>query len=245
MNAETKNTLRKLVPKPMESFGRSLKRRLTDVDCHKSYSQEGEDMILRRIFEEKLREKRPGFYVDVGAHHPKRFSNTYFFYRLAWSGINIDAMPDSMCEFRRLRPRDINLEAAFAKEPGELTYYAFDEPALNTLDVRMAQFHKDQGACRLLEERRIVTKTLGEILRRYLPAAKKVDFMSIDVEGMDLEVLQSNDWTLCRPECIISESLGSSLEDLDQNLICTFLRGQGYQPFAKTVNSMIYTQVKL
>jgi len=53
----------------------------------KSYSQEGEDLILLRIFEKK----RIGFYVDVGSHHPFRFSNTYLFYRLGWRGINIDA----------------------------------------------------------------------------------------------------------------------------------------------------------
>src|SRR4051794_14772116 len=67
-----------------------------------SYSQEGEDMILRRFFEEHGK----GFYVDVGAHHPKRFSNTYSFYKQGWSGINIDAMPGSMARFRRVRPRD-------------------------------------------------------------------------------------------------------------------------------------------
>ena len=64
-----------------------------------SYSQEGEDMILRRLFETRRR----GFYVDVGAHHPRRFSNTYYFYRQGWSGINIDAAPGSMKLFDRLR----------------------------------------------------------------------------------------------------------------------------------------------
>lgn len=57
-----------------------------------------------------FRKKKIGFYVDVGAHHPMRFSNTYFFYRMGWSGINIDAMPGSMKEFKKYRRRDINLE---------------------------------------------------------------------------------------------------------------------------------------
>jgi hypothetical protein len=75
---------------------------------HLSYAQEGEDMVLRRIFEDQPL----GFYVDVGAHHPVRFSTTYFFYRRGCRGINIDATPGSMDAFRRLRPRDINLEVA-------------------------------------------------------------------------------------------------------------------------------------
>ena len=57
-----------------------------------SFSQEGEDLVLARIFEGK----KNGFYVDIGAHHPTRFSNTHYFYRRGWSGINIDAMPGSM-----------------------------------------------------------------------------------------------------------------------------------------------------
>jgi hypothetical protein len=74
----------------------SLKKELIDLRdtifgyySKKSYSQEGEDMILNRIFEFR----NSGFYIDVGAHHPMRFSNTYFFYRKGWRGINIDAMP--------------------------------------------------------------------------------------------------------------------------------------------------------
>lgn len=75
---------------------------------HKSYSQEGEDMILSRIFGDK----KNGFYVDVGAHHPFRFSNTYLFYKRGWLGINIDAMPGSMRLFDRFRKNDINIESA-------------------------------------------------------------------------------------------------------------------------------------
>lgn len=63
----------------------------------KSYSQEGEDMVLNRYFQGK----NSGFYVDIGAHHPKRFSNTYFFYKKAWCGINIDAMLGSMDRFKK------------------------------------------------------------------------------------------------------------------------------------------------
>ena len=76
----------------------------------KSYSQEGEDIILARIFGKQ----QNGFYVDVGAHHPYRFSNTYFFYKRGWKGINIDAMPGSMKIFNKYRPRDKNIEAGIS-----------------------------------------------------------------------------------------------------------------------------------
>jgi hypothetical protein len=77
-----------------------IKNNYFDGYAIKSYSQEGEDMILQRIFE-----NQPcGFYVDVGAHHPKRFSNTYFFYKKGWRGINIEAMVGSRQLFNKMRP---------------------------------------------------------------------------------------------------------------------------------------------
>ena len=85
-------------------------------DYKKSYAQDGEDVALAAFYDTQKGYK--GFYVDIGAHHPKRFSNTYFFYKKGWSGINIDAMPGSMHGFRLLRTRDINLEMGISREKG-------------------------------------------------------------------------------------------------------------------------------
>ncbi len=82
-----------------------------DIYATKSYSQEGREIILRRILEKK---KTVGFYIDVGAHHPKRLSNTYYFYKKGWRYMNIDAKPKCMKIFRRTRPRDLNLEFAIS-----------------------------------------------------------------------------------------------------------------------------------
>ena len=106
-----------------------------DPWVNRSWSQEGEDMVLRRAFEKK----KTGFYVDVGAHYPMRFSNTNFFYSRGWSGINIDAMPGSMKKFEKYRRRDINLELGVAQEEGVLDYYVFNEPALNTFSVKLVE----------------------------------------------------------------------------------------------------------
>ena len=100
-----------------------------------SYSQEGEDLILHKIFPDK----KNGFYVDIGAHHPFRFSNTYYFYRKGWRGVNIDAAPGSMKLFNKYRSRDINIEAAISNKIETLTYYKFNDPALNTFDKDLAQ----------------------------------------------------------------------------------------------------------
>src|SRR5690554_5496726 len=77
-----------------------------------NYSQEGEDQVLKRIFENQ----NSGFYVDIGAYHPFKYSNTMHFYRQGWRGINIDASKNSMVEFNKHRPKDINIELAVSDQ---------------------------------------------------------------------------------------------------------------------------------
>jgi FkbM family methyltransferase len=194
-------------------------------------------MLLRRIFEEK----DDGFYVDVGAHQPVRFSNTYFFYRRGWCGVNIDAMPGSMAKFRRKRPRDICLEAGIARQPGEMIYYMFNEPALNSFDPTLASSRNgSKGIYKIIGTKRIVMRTLASVLDESLPAGQQIDFLSVDVEGLDYDVLLSNDWVKFRPTAVVAEAFGSSLEDLVSNQVSVFLRGQGYKLVAKSIHSVIY-----
>jgi FkbM family methyltransferase len=230
--------IKKLVPEKFKARFRQLKLDYLDGYSTKSYSQEGEDMILRRIFVNVA----TGFYVDVGAHHPKRFSNTYYFYNVGWRGINIDARPGCMGDFNKLRPRDINIEAAIDREQRELTYYMFNEPALNTFDGALSKA-RNSGATRIIAEKKIVTRKLDDILQQYLPDQQAIDFMSIDVEGLDLEVLHSNNWERYRPEYVLVECAKTSLRDIDSDDICRFMADKGYEIFAKTVKTVFYNRL--
>jgi FkbM family methyltransferase len=192
-------------------------------------------MILRRIFEGKLQ----GFYVDVGAHHPQRYSNTYYFYLNGWRGINIDAMPGGMDQFIALRPKDINLEAAIAKERKEITYYMFNEPVLNSFDEELA-LTRDKAPFSIIGKKNMFTRTLAEVLNEHLPPNQKIDFLSIDVEGLDLEVLESHNWDKFRPYCILVESCDHSLEGIERNNVFRYLQDKNYKLFAKTVNTLIF-----
>ena len=89
----------RLTPSTFKKILIEIRNKLFDGFALKSYSQEGEDMVLSRIFSDKNK----GFYVDVGAHHPIRFSNTYKFYKLGWHGINIEPNPDSFNLFTMYR----------------------------------------------------------------------------------------------------------------------------------------------
>jgi len=215
-----------------ECFIDYFRYRLFDGYALKSYSQEGEDMILRRIFEKKS----VGFYIDVGAHHPKRFSNTYFFYKKGWYGINIDAMPGSMSAFKKDRLRDINIEVPISIDEKNMTYYVFNEPALNGFDARLSREREAQNnSNKIIQSIDLRTKRLDQVLDEYLPLGKVIDFLSIDVEGLDFEVLQSNDWTKYKPEVI-----GSTLDSVVDSEVTKFLSQRGYLIYAKAVNTVIY-----
>lgn len=231
-----KKMLKMVLPKGTIEKMVDVKNNYFDGYALKSYSQEGEDMILRRLFEKQ----KSGFYVDVGAHHPKRFSNTYFFYKLGWSGINIDAMPDSMKPFEKIRPRDINIEKPLSDKKQVLTYYAFNEPALNGFSKELSEERDGKGNYFIQFTKAIETSTLTEILDNNLPKNQNIDFLSIDVEGLDFMVLKSNNFEKYKPKVILIEILGSSLNDIENNEISKYLKEYDYSIYAKAVNTVIF-----
>lgn len=201
-----------------------------------AYSQDGEDMILRRLFEGQER----GFYVDVGAHHPFRFSNTCYFHRRGWRGINIDPNPDAIEAFARARPADTNICVGVSEVTGDLSFYFFNEAALNTFDAELASERTQLPGYHLLETRSVPVWRLDDLLTEYLPRDQKIDFLSIDVEGMDLAVLRSGDWVRFRPRVLLVEARGRTFQAIEYDPINTFVAGQGYQLIAKTINTLIY-----
>jgi FkbM family methyltransferase len=230
-----------LVPLGVKKKLFHLRSKFLDVYAIRSYSQEGEDMILRRIFD-----GRPhGFYVDVGAHHPRRFSNTFFFYRRGWSGINIEPNPDGMREFRAERTRDINLQLGVSDRPGKLTYYLFDEPALNTFDGELVAQRLDTTPYKVIAKQEIAVERLDAILGQYMTVERKISFLTVDVEGLDLSVLMSNDWDRFRPECVLAEALSTSLETAMQGDLCAFMQDRQYELFAKTYNTLVFRDKQL
>lgn len=234
-------TLKRIVPSRVKRALRELRDERLGGHGVRSYSQEGEDMILRRIFEDCA----TGFYVDVGAHHPFRFSNTCHFHRRGWRGINIDAMPGSMAAFRRHRPADINLETPVGDRDEVLTYYVFDEPALNGFSRELSAERAAAGTYRITAEIPLRTRRLSEILDEHLPAGTAIDFLSVDVEGHDLAVLRSNDWEKYRPRVVLVEILGNRFSDIEGHEISALLRGHGYRPFAKAVYTVLFIQESL
>lgn len=235
MRATLKRLARKMAGNRAAESARSLLERL-DPFVNLAYSQDGEDMILRRVFERKP----SGFYVDIGAHHPFRFSNTCYFHRLGWRGINIDPNPDAIAAFVRARPSDTNICVGVSEAAGNMLFHFFNEPALNTFDADLASQRAQISGYRLLETRRIAVRRLDDLLTEYLPRDQTIDFLSIDVEGLDLSVLRSSDWSRFRPRVLLVEAHERTVQALESDPINIFVAAAGYLLIAKTVNTLIY-----
>lgn len=221
----------------LKSIIRRLLRRDPDMQPNLCYGQDGEDLILNRLLDGQAQ----GFYVDVGAHHPVRFSNTYLFYQRGWRGINIDAMPGSMKRFDRVRPRDINIECGVAGSAGRLIYHRFNEPALNTFDAAEAAY-KNKPPYHMIDTVEVAVERLDALLSRYLPTGQQIDFLSVDVEGKDEEVLRSNDWSRYRPRFILAETLRTDMLGLGACPVVQFLSSVGYTPVGKAYNTSFFAR---
>ena len=174
---------------------------------NRSFSQNGEDLILSRLLE-----KHPiGKYIDIGAHHPYRFSNTANLNIAGWKGLNVDSSEASIKIFEDFRKCDENLCIALGKTEELRTYFEFQESALNT-------FAED----RVLELQRssIYPKNVHPIkvvrAKDFLEAKYTSDtyIFTLDVEGLDLEIITDLDFNAFKPCFLIIEMNFESLEDV-------------------------------
>lgn len=198
-----------------------------------SFSQEGEDILLDHLF----LGKNNGFYVDIGAHHPQRFSNTHNFYLKGWKGLNVDTTPGSMKKFNEIRIHDINIETAIGSKKEIIDFYILNEGAMNTANEELKSaldLHKEYNV-----ERKIKVKctTLKELFRSYLPKNTIIDFMSIDIEGNDLKALQSNDWEMYRPQYLCIEDSQKDVESSFNSEISLFMKKNDYSFISRTFNT--------
>jgi FkbM family methyltransferase len=203
-----------------------------------SFSQEGEDILLDRILSGSIQN---GFYLDIGAHHPIKFSNTYFFYLRGWRGINIDANPNSMKLFNQFRPYDINVEAAIGSKLGELDYYVFNHPEVNTFISSHAKEWDGKGDVKLIEIKKVNVITLSDILQKFSKhIPKSIDLLTIDVEGMDYEIIKNFDFENYRVKFIIIEESGFNIHDVNKGEISNFLMKNRFILISRLSNSSIY-----
>jgi hypothetical protein len=173
-------------PSSWAAFVQTAEATKFDHSFSVSWSQGGEDLALLSIFGKDFK----GTYLDVGAHHPSRFSLTRHLYQLGWHGVNVDANKKLMLEFEKTRPRDVNLCFAVGdQESYEFTI--FREPAISTVNIEWKEkFLSEDNAVDRVD---IVSgKKLRELYDEYFSQA--ADLLSVDAEGADFEVIKSMDF---------------------------------------------------
>lgn len=218
------------------SVGYRLLRPRMYQSMRESWSQEGEDLIVARFMEPRT----TGFYVDVGAHDPFRFSNTAFFHARGWRGLAIEPDPNGADRIRRYRPTDVVVNLGVAQARSEMTFFRFDEPALNTFSAALAQLRQQRDGYKIIEEIKVRVDRLDNILSQHLAGEQKIDFMTVDAEGFDLEVLRSNDWQRFRPEVVVAECFHRSMKAVADDEVTMFMESVGYDLVAKAANSAFF-----
>lgn len=216
---------------------RFWKHELVDSRPKLSYSQTGEDIILDFL----LGGKRSGFYVDVGAYHPRYLSNTYLFYKKGWRGINIEPNFERFRIFERERKGDINLNIGIGEKAGEREFFVFDVDTLSTFSRETAENYKKLGH-KIIKVRQVGVMPLAAVLDKYA-AGKRIDFMSIDTEGCEMEILRTNDWKKHRPNFIVLETMeynGDIFAKKLNSVLDPFMKDVGYTKVADTNINTIY-----
>lgn len=201
----------------------------------RTYSQEGEELVIRRFF----KGRRDGFYVDVGAHEPRRYSNTHFLHKDGWRGINIEPNPECAAHFLKERPRDVCLNLGIGPDNRPMQYFMFNAWELNTFDPEIAAQRQREGHP-LVETRMVPVRPLAAVLAENVPAGTMIDLMTVDVEGFDLEVLRTNDWARFSPRLLLVEIFEKDLRLVLDSDIAKYLLCRGYVPVAKTFNTLFF-----
>ena len=199
----------------------------------KSYSMDKEDLVIDEYF----KNKNKGFYVDVGCYHPLQRNNTMLLYQKGWRGINIDISDFSIKLFKFLRPDDFNLNVAVSNKEGEIDM--FFQKKLSQLSTIKENSAKNAFQGNILNKK-ILSRKLTSILEQGKYKDQKIDFLNVDAEGADFEVLQSLDFNKYSPELICIEVIEKDLENSD---VFNFLHKNRYKKIWSGVFSHIFKKI--
>ena len=159
-----------------------------------AYSHWGVDLIITKL----LNSKNKGIYIDVGCHHPFLNNHSYLLYKSGWEGINIDIDYNSIDMFNFFRKSDVNIQTAVTDHKGEVDLFFYhNRAAKNTISKEFGSDAKEQ--------KKINSDTLNNIIENSKFKNSKIDFVSIDVEGNEMNVLNGFDLKKYKPKLILLE----------------------------------------
>jgi len=199
-----------------------------------SYAMDGEDTAILNYF----KDKKNGFYVDVGCYHPIHRNNTYLLHKQGWNGVNVDTSEFSIDLFNHARPKDLNYYCAISdKNENIKLFYQKELSQLSTTEKSQAE-NVFQGS---IKEKEIQAFTLDEILSRDKYRNSKIDFLDIDVEGADLKVINGLSFDKFKPELVCIEI---HEKEVKQSEIYKFLVDKKYELIWSGIFSHIFKRLQ-
>ena len=187
-----------------------------------SYAQNFEDVMLKRIFGAQ----KSGFYIDIGAQYPDNDSVTKAFYDRGWQGINIEPVKEYYELLQQARERDINLNFAIGKAESTLEFYELEGTGLSTFDRQTALEIADKDGYKIISDR-VPVKTLANVCQQYV--TEQIDFLKIDVEGWEENVILGHDWEQFRPIVVLLEATIPNSPVRTQTNIRQILESEDYE----------------
>jgi len=205
-----------------------------------TYSQAGEDAIVGfLLFDKKIKNIT---YLDIGTNHPDWGNNTYLFYLKGSRGVCVEADKSLIAEIKKMRPEDkvLNIGVNINSNEGSSDFYVFNDPALNTFDKNEAEYRQNKGTYNILYVEKVRLKTLEEIILENF--ATFPDFLSIDIENLDLAVLKTINFekyripVICAETCVYSENHRRPKNPE----IISYMTSKGYFVYADTYVNTIF-----
>ena len=236
-------SFRQMLAKAKQSIRSAVYSIIKPPYAPQSYSQAGEDAILRFLFKDKkIKEIR---YLDIGTNVPDYGNNTYLFYKDGSSGVCVDADKTLIPLIKKLRPRDtvINVGIAVSHEK-DADFYIFDLNGINTFNKEEAEKRSKTGTHKIKEIVRVPLLSINELIQKNFDSYPHL--LSLDIEGLDLVVLKSLDYlkfpipVICVETCVYSENHIRAKD----NSIAEFLSGKGYEIYADTYINTIFVNKK-
>ena len=206
-----------------------------------SFSEFGEDVVLFAWLD-TLRLRTPGgFYVDVGAHHPRFLSTTYLLRKLlGWRGMNIEADPNLFKAFEQECPECVNLQMAVGGRARMDTLTIYNYPGVNTMSETLRQRQADNPHLTIDSTIEIPVVPINNVLEEYLPKDAQFRVLSIDVEGLDFEVIEAFDFNRWRPNLVLIEDFEMDLRDAGKSRIFRRMNEVNYLPASHCMVTTLY-----
>jgi len=211
-----------------------------------SYSQYGEDVLIEQALERLRIHKSDVYYLDIGSNHPFYLSNTYYFYKNGGKGVCIE--PDQLLyeSFKKKRPRDSCLNVGVSIDDKKFAdFYLMTANVLNTFSLEEAEKISAMGTYKIKNSIRVPMQNINEIFENSLE--RMPHFVSLDVEGLDLKILETLDFKRYRPSifCIETLSYAENGEQEKNKKIIDFMKAIKYSIFADTYVNTIFVDSTL